>query len=350
MIQKKLIVLLFLTSLLGFSQKEKQYDIRTVAFYNVENLFDTINDTTKKDEYSPMMKLKSNRSEVYWDKINKLADVISQIGAEKTNNSPVVLGVSEVENLAVLQDLVKTEKLLEKRYGIVHFDSPDARGIDVALLYQPEYFAPTDFDVFNPNIYVDNKKILTRDILWVEGNLGDEKVHFIVNHWPSRRGGEEKSRPSRERAAYRVTQVIEKIKANDKNAKIIIMGDFNDDPTNSSFKEVLQTEATIENLNKDAIYNPYENMFKEGMSSLGYKDRFNLFDQILISTPLINKGKENNFSGYKMFKAGVFNKSFLTQKSGSRKGYPFRSFVKGKYTGGYSDHYPVYMYLIKEHK
>jgi len=132
-----LIALLLITVYSSFSQNdEKTYKIRTLAFYNLENLFDTINDVTKNDEASPMMELKGNKSKVYWDKIDKLASVISQIGEEKTKTSPAIIGVSEIENVSVLEDLVKSVHIKKKNYGIIHYESPDKRGIDVALLYQ----------------------------------------------------------------------------------------------------------------------------------------------------------------------------------------------------------------------
>ena len=350
---KKLLLLLLtiFTVSLGFSQKgsEKKYNIRTLAFYNLENLFDTINDTSKNDEASPMMEIKGNRTKVYNDKLEKLASVIDQLGREKANTSPAIIGVVEVENEQVLRDLVKVERIRKKRYDVIHFDSPDKRGIDVALLYQPRYFKPIHYEAFNPNIYAENRKVYTRDILWVTGYLDDELVHIIVNHWPSRRGGEAKSRPLREKAAYKVTQIIEKIKETEENPKIIIMGDFNDDPINSSFKTVLKTKNKKKNVAEGDIYNPYEDMFRRGFNTLGYRDNINLFDQILITSPLLDKG-EKDFSSYKMFKSAIFNKRFLTNKKGRYKGYPFRSFSYGTYTGGYSDHYPVYMYLIKEKK
>jgi hypothetical protein len=344
------ITILFLTILTTYSQsKGKKYNIRTIAFYNLENLFDTINDTTINDEASPMMELKSNRSKVYWDKIDKLSSVIAQIGADKTNTSPALLGVSEVENLSVLEDLVKSERLAKKGYGIIHYDSPDKRGIDVALLYQKRYFKPIFHEVFNPNIYRNNRKVYTRDQLLVSGYLDDELIHIIVNHWPSRSGGEAKSRPLREKAAYQNVKIIAQIRENDPNAKILIVGDFNDDPINSSFKKVLKTKAKKKNVGKLDIYNPYEDLHRRGFNTLAYRDNLNLFDMILISSPLLDKGKKD-FSTYKMFQAKIFNKRFLTDKKGQYKGYPVRSFSNGGYTGGYSDHFPVYMYLIKEKK
>lgn len=347
---KKFLVLLLLSvSITVVAQKSqgKQYKIRTVAFYNVENLFDTINDPNKNDEASPIMEMKGDRGKVYKDKIKKLASVIAQIGKDKSNTSPAIIGVAEVENRKVLEDLVNSDELKSKRYSIIHYESPDRRGIDVALLYQQRYFKPVHHESFDPNIYSDGRKVYTRNQLLVSGYLDDEMIHVIVNHWPSRRGGEAKSRPLREKAAYQNTKIIEKIKETDENPKVLILGDFNDDPINSSFKRVLKTKANKKDVEEGDIYNPYERMFKKGYNTGGYRDNISMFDQILITSPLVDKG-DKDFSDYKMFRAAVFNKSFLTNSKGQYKGYPFRSFSFGSYTGGYSDHYPVYMYLIKE--
>lgn len=347
---KKIAVLLGLVISLSipFNQNSnKQYKIRTIAFYNLENLFDTINNLEKNDEASPIMEMQGNRSKVYWDKIENLAEVISQIGADKTKTSPAIIGVAEVENRAVLEDLVNSKKLKSKKYEIIHYESPDKRGIDVALLYQPRYFKPIHHEAFNPNIYDGKYKVNTRNQLLVSGHLDDELIHIIVNHWPSRRGGEQKSRPLREKAAYQNLKIIEQLEWQEKKPKVFIMGDFNDDPINSSFKNVLQTKANKKDVKEGDLYNPYENMFKKGFNTLGYRDNLNLFDQIIISSPILDKG-EKEYSTYKMYKAAIFNKRFLTTKKGRFKGYPFRSFSYSKYTGGYSDHYPVYLYLIKE--
>lgn len=348
--KKKIIVLLvlFLMVFSAFSQKRnKEYSIRTIAFYNLENLFDTINDVTKNDEASPIMKLKGNKSKVYWDKVDKLGSVIAQIGKEVTKTSPAIIGVSEVENLAVLEDLVNSKHLKKKNYGIIHYNSPDKRGIDVALLYQKRYFKPIFHQAYNPNIYRDNFKVYTRDQLLVSGYLDDELIHVIVNHWPSRSGGEAKSRPSREKAAYQNTKIIAQIRDKEPNAKILSMGDFNDDPINTSFKKVLKTKSRKKDVKEGDLYNPYEDMFRRGFNTLAYRDNLNLFDQIFFTSTLLDKG-EKDYSTYKMYKAMIFNKSFLSDKKGKFKGYPFRSFSNGGYTGGYSDHYPVYLYLIKE--
>ena len=344
---KIMLFVLLLTNIYATRSQEKKYAIRTIAFYNLENLFDTINDPTINDEASPIMELKFNRAAVYWDKIEKLASTIAQIGLEKSKTSPAIIGVAEVENRGVLEDLVKSKHLLKNNYGIIHYDSPDKRGIDVALLYQKKYFNPVFHEVFNPNIYRGNRKVFTRDQLLVSGYLDDEFIHLIVNHWPSRSGGEAKSRPLREKAAYQNVKIIKKIREKDADAKIILMGDFNDDPINASFKKVLKPKRKKKNVGKNDLYNPYENMYRKGFNTLAYRDNLNLFDMLLISAGLVDGG-EKDFSSYKMFQAKIFNKRFLSDSKGKYKGYPFRSFSNGGYTGGYSDHYPVYIYLIRE--
>ena len=345
--KKTLIILLFLLAASNTSFSQEKYKIRTVAFYNLENLFDTENDTLINDEASPIMEMKTDREVVYQKKLNNMAKVISEIGVKESNNTPVILGVAEIENRQVLEDLISNEKLKDKNYGIIQYDSPDLRGIDVALLYQPNYFRPTHHEVFELRIWdADGTRIHTRDQLLVSGYLDDELIHVIVNHWPSRRGGEKRSRPKREKAAYLTTQIVEKIKLSDPNPKILIMGDLNDDPHNSSLKKVLKTKKKKKKVKEGDIYNPYEDMFRRGHNTLVYRDNINLFDQIMFTSPLLTTKKD--YSTFKMWKANVFNPQYLTNQTGKYKGYPYRSFVGSNWNGGYSDHYPVYIYLIKE--
>ncbi|WP_205757890.1 endonuclease/exonuclease/phosphatase family protein [Lutibacter sp. HS1-25] len=344
---KKIIILvvLFLGVNTAFSQNK--YEIRTVAFYNLENLFDTENDTLTDDEASPIMAIIENREEVYLQKLNNMAKVISEIGFEDANNSPVILGVAEVENRKVLEDLVHTDFLKDKNYEIIHYDSPDLRGIDVGFLYQPAFFNPISHETFELRLWDENgMRNYTRDQLLVSGYLNGELIHIIVNHWPSRRGGEEVSSAKREKAAYLNTEIIKKIRENDSNAKIIIMGDLNDDPINKSLKEVLKTKGDKNNVVEGDIYNPTEQMFKRGENTLAYRDNINFFDQMMVSSTFLTQN--NTYDSYKLYKVKVFNPPYLTTQTGKYKGYPFRSFAGGNFTGGYSDHYPVYMYLIRE--
>ncbi|WP_196885683.1 endonuclease/exonuclease/phosphatase family protein [Aureivirga sp. CE67] len=340
-------VVLSFVSIQVFGQKSgKKYSIRTVAFYNLENLFDTINNPdTYDDDRTPTGK-DQYTSKVYWDKIDNLAQVISEIGTDKDKNGPVILGVSELETEGVLQDLVNNERIKKKNYGIIHFDSPDKRGVDVALLYQKKYFSPVDYKSYELKLWSDNgRRIYTRDQLMVKGYLDDELVYVIVNHWPSRRGGEKRSSPLREKAAALTKKIVDEILEEDDDAKIMIMGDFNDDPTNKSIKDILDAKRS-KNVEDEELYNPFYNMFESGMSSLGYRDNINLFDQIIISGELLTDDKD--YDDYKFYEAHIFNPSYLTNSKGRYKGYPFRSYSNNQYTGGYSDHYPVYIYLIRE--
>jgi len=324
-----------------------KYKIRTIAFYNVENLFDTINNpNTFDDDYTSKGK-NHYSSKVYWDKIDKISTVISQIGFDKSKTSPAIIGLAEIENRSVLQDLINAEKLINKQYQIIHFDSPDVRGIDIALLYQEKYFTPINQEKFEVKLWdASGKRIYTRDILLVSGIMDDELIHVIVNHWPSRRGGQIKSNPKREKAAFITQSIIRKINLENENAKIIVMGDFNDDPIDKSVKIGLNSTSKKQILNSNLLYNPMEKMYENGLNTLGYRDGINLFDQILISGACISLDKD--FNTFKFYTAGIFNPPYIITLKGKYKGYPFRSYQNNNYTGGYSDHFPVYLYLIKE--
>lgn len=336
----------FLSALTVNAQEKRNFKIHTVAFYNLENLFDTINDPNKFDEASPIMEMDFNRQSVYEKKVRNMAQVISEIGSDVSRNSPAVIGVSEIENREVLEDLANDPALISKNYGIVHFHSPDARGIDVALLYQKALFTPLYKSSHELKIYDDvtRERVYTRDQLLVSGKLDGELVHFIVNHWPSRRGGEARSRPKRVAAAKLNKRIIDSLQSIDPYAKIITMGDLNDDPTNESVKKVLKAKRNKEDVGLKGIYNPMENMARKGLGTNAYRDGWSLFDQILFTKPLLEK----DYSSFRFYKAGIFNKNYLTNKRGRWKGYPLRSFADGGFTNGFSDHFPVYVTLIKE--
>ncbi len=343
----------FLFSVFLFIQtpqsQTKNYKIRTIAFYNVENLFDTIDNPDTFDEDFTRKGKNHYTSKIYWEKINNTSKVISEIGKEKTKTSPVIIGLAEIENGDVLEDLIKSKYLKNKQYQIIHFNSPDMRGIDVAFLYQEKYFTPLDQEVFEVKLWDENgNRIYTRDILLVKGFLDNEQIYIIVNHWPSRRGGQVKSNPRRAKAAYVAQQIIDKIKNEEADAKIIVMGDFNDDPTDVNLKTGLKSIGKIKQLNKENLYNPMENMYKKGFNTLGYRDGLNLFDQILISYHCVSL--DQSYQTYKFYKAGIYNPQYIISQSGRYKGYPFRSFQNNNFAGGYSDHFPVYIYLIKEDK
>ncbi len=321
--------------------------MRTVAFYNVENLFDTINDPKKFDDDRTPTGKDHWTSAHYNDHLNKLGVTISKIGKDVTGQTPDFVGLCEVENREVVQDLINTSFLADSNYGIAHFESPDMRGIDVAFIYKKDIFKPSNISKHFLKIAdASGKPRYTRDQLLVSGEMEGETIHFIVNHWPSRSGGEAASRPFREAAAALNKKIIDSLTKIDPMAKVISMGDFNDDPTNSSFKKVLKTKAHKEDVKQGELYNPMENMYKKGVGSLAYRDSWSLFDQFVITYGYL---KPNN-DGYSYWKAGIFNSPELASPSGKYAGYPFRSYSNGSYTGGYSDHFPAYLYLIKEKK
>ena len=342
-------LLLAIISLNTVAQEKRNFKIHTIAFYNVENLFDTINDINKNDEASPIMEMKFNRSEIYKKKVKNMASVIADIGSDLVNKSPSIVGLSEVENRNVIEDLLNNKHLLNKNYDIVHYDSPDERGIDVGLIYNKDVFKVNSTKSHELIIY-DNKsskRNYTRDQLVVSGLLDNELIHIIVNHWPSRSGGEERSRAGRMAAAELNKKIIDSLQNKYKNAKIITMGDFNDDPHDDSMKKILNAKKHIEDVKTNGIYNPMEVILSDqGIGSNAYRDVWQLFDQILVTEPFLNK----KYDSYQFYKAGIFNKSYLINKAGRYKGYPFRSFSWGSFTGGYSDHLPPYIYLIKEIK
>jgi hypothetical protein len=366
---KKLIALFFvLFAITTAKSQQKKFSIHTVAFYNFENLFDTINNPNNDEEWLPNG-AQNWTSKKYHQKLENLARVLSEIGStENTTNSPTFIGGAEIENRGVLEDLIKQPKLAIHDYGIVHFESPDKRGIDVALLYQKKHFKPTssiniplliyrkdtkskekdketeedkaDKDKIEANA---GERVFTRDILLVTGFLDGEEVNILVNHWPSRSGGEKKSSPFREEAGRLNRKIMDSIYKVNPNAKIISMGDLNDGTYNKSVKQGIGAKLKKSEVQEFGVYNPFEQMAKEGNASLFYRDAGDIFDQIMVSETLI----KTDYSSYRYWKAGIYNKPYMITTTGQYKGYPLRH---GANEIGFSDHFPVYIYLIKEAK
>jgi hypothetical protein len=366
---KKFIALFFvLFAIFNANAQGKKYIVHTVAFYNFENLFDTINGTNNDEEWLPdgAQNWTSNK---YKQKLHNLAKVLSEIGTtDNPNNSPTLIGGCEIENRGVLEDLVKEPLLINKDYGIVHFESPDKRGIDVAFLYQKKHFKPTSYKNIPLLIYKnqlntsakekndkddasddkseidkDLDRVFTRDQLLVTGFLDGEEINIIVNHWPSRSGGEKKSSPFREAAGRLNRKIMDSIFKINPDAKIMTMGDLNDGTYNKSVKEGIGAKRKKEEVKPFGIYNPFEEMFYKGNATLFYRDAGDIFDQIMVSEAFIRK----DTSSFRYWKAGIYNKPFMITSIGQYKGYPLRH---GANEIGYSDHFPAYIYLIKEIK
>ena len=327
------------------SNDKVKVNVSCIAFYNQENFFDTIHqDNVRDEEYLPNGAMKWN-TQKYNAKLEHMSYAISQIGLDYSPAGVAMIGLSEIENRGVLEDIIKQPALAKRHLEIVHYDSPDLRGVDVALLYNPRLFTVTNSKSYRLHM-PDDPNFKTRDQLMVSGYLQGEKVHVIVNHWPSRSSGELPSRPKRNAAAALTRSIADSLFRIDPKAKIIIMGDLNDDPFNESCAKVLGAKKEINEVKDGELYNTLWKTLDRGIGSLAYNDQWNLFDQQIISSGLAHaeKGK------LRFWKAEIFNRAFLTQQEGKYKGSPIRTHSGGAWTNGYSDHYPTLIYLIKETK
>jgi predicted extracellular nuclease len=325
------------------SDKAEFNDSVVVGFYNVENLFDTIDSPGVNDlEFTPGESKQWNQQR-YQQKLKQLVSVMQGIGDTSKTAMPAVMGLCELENKNVLAELVNQDGIKEYDYQMVHVDSPDKRGIDVGLIYRSEYFEMNNYKAVPLMIYdqVSGKRIYTRDQLVVSGKLLGEPVHFIVNHWPSRYGGEERSRPLRAEAAKLTRSLVDSILKVDADANVVVMGDLNDDPENISVKEILNA-VVRKDLQKESLYNPLAEQHTKDKGTLCYRGRWNMFDQLIVTQNLLD-----GEGGLKLDHARVYDANYLKVQSGKYKGYPLRTYVGRRYDGGYSDHFPVYMMLKK---
>lgn len=345
MIRKSAISALLLTITLGLFAQEKQYRVGLIGFYNCENFYDTIDDpATKDEEFLPNSQLHYN-TEVYSDKVSRLSRVLSEMGTDISPDGLSIFGLSEIENQKVLDDLVAQPVFKGRNYKIIHYDSPDERGVDVALIYNPKYFKPLSSHPINVPLEIDGKPHPTRDILWVKGIYDGDTILLLVNHWPSRRGGEDASAPYRALAAGIARTAIEERMKENPEAKVILLGDLNDDPTSPSVAKVLGAKGDKEKVGVTEMYNPWVKYFKSGVGTLAYDGSWNLFDQIMVSHAFLN----HNQKGYFYNKALIFRKDYMITQNGPYKGYPLRTYSSGnEYMHGYSDHLPTYIVLMKE--
>lgn len=305
----------------------------SIAFYNLENLFDTADDEYTLDkDFTPEGEFQWSQDR-YNRKIQNLANVISKIGRKQSELPPVFLGVSEVEKDTCLVDLINDLKLKSYQYDFVHYNSPDERGIDVAFLYQKEHFELIYSDNYSLMLIDDTgDRDYTRDILLVHGKLFGKPVYVLVNHWPSRNNGAKLSSYKRVQAAKQVNEIVNNIYKESETAKIIIMGDFNDEPNSDSIKN---------NLMSDAFFNPMLELQQNKKGSVRYSNKWYIFDQIIMSDNFLN----NTPNQLNFISVDIFNDHFLQETKGKRKGSPKRTFVGKWHLGGYSDHFPVFAYF-----
>ena len=326
------------------SAQEKKYEVYSVGFYNLENLFDTIHDPGKNDyEFLPDGTNKWGTLK-YTNKLKNMATVLNEMGTDVVPVGMAAVGVSEIENSRVLADLVNHEILAPRGWDFVHIEGPDKRGVDCALLYNPKLFKPIASELA-PYITEDNDTTYkTRGFLIVSGEMGGEVVHIIVNHWPSRYA----KSPARERAGLLVRELKDSIMKAQPDTKVLIMGDMNDDPDNKSMKSCLGAVREKEDVKAPAdLYNPWWNILrKKGHGTLKYKGKWNLFDQIVLTGNLLG----NDRSTLKLYKTEIFSRNYMFQQEGRYKGNTLRTHAGGVWLNGYSDHLPVIVYLLKEAK
>lgn len=324
--------------------QENRYRVCVAAFYNLENFYDTVNNPIVNDDDFTPQGVKHYTTSVYRDKVNKLATVLSRLAVDITPTGPCLIGVAEIENDTVLFDLTHHALLKQRGYGIIHFDSKDARGVDVALLYDPKLFVPVKAEkLFVPLPGHSKEALFTRDILYVKGRLAGETIHVYVNHWPSRRGGEERSSPARAAAAGVCRRHLDSIFRSEPMAKLILMGDLNDDPDSPSITEVLRARPSVAGTGRGELFNPWAAFYAEGIGTLANRDSWGLFDQIILSHAWLNRRQTGLF----YHGAHIFNESFMRENSGRYKGYPMRTWDGNTYRVGYSDHFPTYVVLAK---
>lgn len=306
----------------------------TVVSYNVENLFDTVDDPKIPDEEFLPESGKMWDDEKFQKKLTDIAKVISEINPDEM---PEVVGLVEVENQQVLEDLTKTGNL-NGRYAIVHEESPDYRGIDVALIYRKDAFSEITHEVL-PVVFPDDPEFKTRDILHVTGKMKKKIVHVFVNHWPSRIGGEDKTESKRVLAASVLKKKVDQIFEADPKARIIIMGDMNDEPANKSLKGTLGAEAPGSGAHLVNLMMPDD---IAGKGTYFYSSNWNMLDNLVVSNAVFN-GKGVRIEGKK---GNIFSNDWMifTNKNGDKT--PNRSYVGSKYVGGVSDHFPVYFKMI----
>ena len=321
----------------GLAQ-ETAPSFKMMAFYNVENLFLPTKEEASDNTY--VFNKSSWDGLKYKDKIDAIARVIASLGKEWGLTGPDIIGLAEVESIKVLNDLKLHSLLSEQTYEVVHYDSPDHRGIDVALLFKRASFIPVKSQR-RPLILrlPEGPLIRSRDVLVVTGYFGPDLIHILVNHWPSRRGGSTRSDYLRREAAQLNRAIIDSISRLYSNPFIITMGDFNDDPTDDSIYNILggRDEGFLTPYQK--LINPMLPLFRKGFGSLAYRDKWHLFDQILINRPELSEDEAT----YTFNRAGIYMPSWLKTDQGRYKGYPFRTYIGNSYQGGYSDHFPVYL-------
>lgn len=325
--KKSMFVLFILSNTFLLAQPSSNSTKRIISFYNCENFYDTIDQRNFIDEEFTPNSAKVYNAQIFVQKRKQIAQTIYELGKQEKQDGISLMGLVEIENKMVLEALVDDPLIRKYHYQIIHFDSRDYRGIDVALLFNPAHFKPFQYKPISLSEGAHQNDFPTRDILYVKGLLDNSWVHVLVNHWPSRRGGTKESAKRRFWASEVAKRLIDSLQMIDAKTPIIMMGDFNDNPSDPSLKNI-------------PLENPFLTLYKKGWGSLAYNDQWNLFDQILLSKPFFDPNKELTY-----YKSIIYNKLNRTETTGKYKGYPKRTWSGDQYNNGYSDHFPVSVIL-----
>lgn len=326
----------------GFTQAGHR--VIGIGFYNVENFFHPDNDSTKNDEDFTPDGSYHYSMEVYQQKMANVAKVFNELGTDVTPDGAAIIGIAEIESDLVLRDLVKHPTIAARNYRYVWFPTPDVRGISTAMLYNPKYFRLINAQPVQIPLEKVGQNRPTRAITYAKGLLvGNDTIHVMVNHWPSRSGGVAETNPYRELAAAVCKQLADSIFQSNPESKIFIMGDLNDNPIDPSIKKVMKAKADTTNLASTDIYNPWINVFKKGTGTEIFDNQWNLLDQIMVSGSLFTNANQK----WRYYKNRIFRKDYLVHASGPEQGHPHRSFtIDRSWDNGFSDHLPVIVYLV----
>ena len=310
-----------------------------IIFYNTENFFDTIDDPkTADEEFTPAGYTHWN-GERYQHKLDNISKLLN---AMLEKRQPIAIGLSEVENKQVCEDLANQKALKKYHLGVIEQDSPDPRGIDVALLYDKDMFTVIATEFLKVKLPDTDKG--TRDIVYVGGKTMGSELHLFVNHWPSRREGRTISNNRRAAAATVLANKVHAIMKADKDARIIIMGDLNDNPTDSSIAEVLGTIPPSEPLNPTLLYNLMAKPYHDGKYTLKYHSESDVFDQVIVSESMLDKKSAIRVVSQE---GGIYKPTWILFEHPKYGEMPNRTYSGPQYHGGFSDHLPVYIDIEK---
>lgn len=346
---KKQVFLLFaffLFSVAGYAQGSRNIAMHAVAFYNLENLFDITHDDGKNDyDFLPDGSYHWNQQK-YSHKLANMAKALADLGTDYTPNGASIIGVSEIENDHVMDDLVAQEPLKARGYKYIHFEGPDKRGVDCALIYNPKAFKVKKA-FHKPYVYekAEDSNRATRPFLCVQGTLAGDPLTVIVCHWPSRGA----VAYYRDIAGKQVRQMTDSIFKAEPGMHIIVMGDMNDDPDNSSMAKYLGAKRHKADVKNGDFYNPWWEVLRgKGQGTLSYQGGWNLFDQIVLSKSLLSEDK--SYRTLTLRNHHIFRRDYLLQQEGRFKGTPKRTHSGGVWLDGFSDHLPTVVYLLKSMK